>query len=449
MLQRVAAFFGIHPRSRQWRGTIIGLVVLGVVLFETIEHRPLIGGNPIEVDFVRDVLFYGVVAMFAASYIVDRIERLSFEYQQSKLSYNHLLKFKEQLFDTQDYQEASAIYLQALRANITISGAQLLLYNPNDASFHRAASWPPNSAELPLPVPQRGDENCSLNKTSLKSGGYKLTPCVCIGDIREQAWPCRYCYSLTGNDKLVAVLYLYHTEALNLYEEREKFLSSMAFEILTTLERIQLQESLDKQEITHVNIQQRIARDMHATLGHNLAYLRMKLNQIPADYRIGDESILNDLTQLQDTANETYQQMRDLLVALTPEKTPNLRSTMTKYAQRVADRVGFSLEIQKSGESRPLKPVILQQVILILREALGNIEKHAQAHHVEINLDWGDEGLSIHIMDDGRGFDTSQHLNGEHFGLLFMQERASEVNGELILRSTPNSGTKISLWVPY
>ena len=188
---------------------------------------------------------------------------------------------------------------------------------------------------------------------------------------------------------------------------------------------------------------------MHATLGHNLAYLRMKLNQLPADYRIGDQSILNDLTQLRDIANESYQQMRDLLVALAPEKTPNLRSTMTKYAQRVANRAGFNLTIQYSGTSRPLPQVILRHVVLIAREALGNIEKHAQAKHVEINLDWENDGLSIYIVDDGRGFDTSQRLNDEHFGLQFMQERASEVNGELILSSTLNSGTKISLWVPY
>jgi signal transduction histidine kinase len=436
-------------KSRRWRWTIIGLVVLGVALFEFIEHFLIFKEDVIDEDFLRDTLFYGVVAFFATKAILNLLERMSLESHRLKLTYNISQKLKEQLTEAQDHQEASVIFIQSLRAYLTFSGAQMLLHNPSDGSFKRAASWPPHSAELPLPITQQGNENCSVSKDGYVPGRFKLTPCICTGEVRDQAWSFRYCCPLTVSGRLAAILYIYHSEAVYLSGEQEKFLSGMASEISTTLERIQLQESLDRHEISHANIQQRIARDMHATLGHNLAYLRMKLNQIPAEYQIGSESVLTDLLQLQVTANESYQQMRDLLVALTPENTPNLRSIMTKYAQRVADRAGFRLEIQYSGESRPLKPVILQQIILIMREALGNIEKHGQAHHVEINLVWGSEGLRIQIKDDGIGFDTSYPRSAEQLGIRFMHERAKEVKGELTLLSVLNSGTKISLWVPY
>lgn len=432
----------------QWRWVISWLAFIGVILYESIEHRPFIGGRELEADFLRDSFVYGVIAFFAARYIIERLERLSQESKRSTLAYDHLRTLIAQLSEAQDSQEASIVYLQTIRANLPISAAQLLLYHPEDSSFCTGASWSQNGADLPVPSPRWNAQGCCLNKVSRPKNDFDLTPCICADVMRAQAWPYPYCYPLSGNDQLVGILYLYHDTGLELDAELQKLMRDMASEIVTALEHIQLLESLDRQKGSYASVQQRIAQDMHATLGHNLAYLRMKLDQISADYRVGDISTLDDLIQLRDAANESYQQMRDLLVALTPETTPNLRSIMTKYAQRIADRAGFRLEIGYTGLAKPLPPSVLQQVVLILREALGNIEKHAQARQVEINIDWYDDGLAISIADDGRGFDVDQPLSSDHLGLRFMQERASEIGGDLTLSSGVDSGTNISLWVP-
>jgi signal transduction histidine kinase len=288
-----------------------------------------------------------------------------------------------------------------------------------------------------------------MNKAGYKNGDFPLTECVCMGSRQGQEWPYRYCYRLTDSDQLVGVLYLYHTEPLKLDSEQETLLQGMTSEFSAMLERHYLQESLDQQKTMQLNVQQRIAKHTHATLGNNLAYLRMKLDQISAAYQVGDDSISKDLIQLRDTANVSYKQMRDLLIVLTPERTANLRSILTEYAQRAADRAGFNLEVQYSGTDRPLSPENIQRVFLILREAVENIEKHAQARNVQISFNWQDDGLRIHIFDDGRGFDANLPPTDKQLGLRFIRARVSEVNGEFGLASTINSGTKLSLYTPY
>lgn len=449
MPHRTASFGDFLQRNPRWRWVIIGLVVFGVLAYEFIEHQPLIGGRPLEADFVRDVIFYGIVSFLAASYLVNQLERLNIAYHQSRSTYDNLERLIEQLTEADDYLEASAIYFQALRANLPISGAQLLLYDPTVDEFINAASWAQGQIKLPQQNPIQDEETCTINKGTDSRAGFPLTLCACAGVEHEGNLPFRYCTPLFTGDQLQGMLYLYHSEALRLDPELEKLMHGMVTEFAITLERVQLQVSLEQHKASQFTVHERIARDMHATLGHNLAYIRMKLDQISTDYPARSEDLHQDLTELREAANETYQQMRDLLVALTPEKTPKLRSIMIKYAQRVADRAGFKLETQFTGEIKHLPAVILRQIVLIVREALGNIEKHSHATRVEIRSDWQEDGLNIQIEDNGHGFDTSIPLDDVHLGIRFMQERAREMDGELVISSAPNKGTNISLWIPY
>lgn len=440
----IADLFILSPR---WRWLVISLAVLGVVLFEVVEHLLLFDTGEFEPDFLRDVVFYGVVTAFAAGYLLNRLEQLSLASRQSSLNYDHLQKLREQLSEAQEPQEASAIYLQSVRALFPVVAAQLLLYQPDRSGLYRLAGWPQHVIGLPNLDPQQHQPGCLLHTD--RPDARDVQECICASSAPGAEIARHYCYPLTAGERLVGLLYLQSSEKLALSAEQQKLMAGMAAEIIATFDRIKLQESLDQHMNSQVNIQQRIARDMHATLGHNLAYLRMKLAQLATDNRYSTDPELRELSKLQDTADETYQQMRDLLIALTPEQTPNLRSTMSKYAYRVAERAGFELDIRYSGESRQLPAHILQQVILILREVLGNIEKHARARSVTIMIRWQHDGLVIEASDDGRGFDASQSLATGQLGLRFMHQRAREVGGMLTVSSKPGAGTHVALWVPY
>jgi signal transduction histidine kinase len=91
----------------------------------------------------------------------------------------------------------------------------------------------------------------------------------------------------------------------------------------------------------------------------------------------------------------------------------------------------------------------MRQLFYIFREALTNVEKHARASRVAVQIGWEEKHLNMTIADDGRGFDPLSMPSGSHYGLKFMRERAELLNGSLNVHSVVGTGTKLEARVPY
>ncbi len=87
-----------------------------------------------------------------------------------------------------------------------------------------------------------------------------------------------------------------------------------------------------------------------------------------------------------------------------------------------------------------------QAIMAIVREALRNARKHANADTVSVRVQRDIPGLEVQIADDGRGF-SGENVPG-HFGLTQMHERASELGGELSIKSASGEGTTVRLATP-
>ena len=83
----------------------------------------------------------------------------------------------------------------------------------------------------------------------------------------------------------------------------------------------------------------------------------------------------------------------------------------------------------------------------ILREALRNIELHACARRVAIDMREQDGVVHLNISDDGVGFDPARPAAG-HFGLVGIKERAAAINATLNIVSAPGEGAHLSLRAP-
>jgi signal transduction histidine kinase len=88
----------------------------------------------------------------------------------------------------------------------------------------------------------------------------------------------------------------------------------------------------------------------------------------------------------------------------------------------------------------------------ILQKALENVEKHAHARHVTVQLTKQGDILQLTIKDDGIGFDPDQpparRKKKRNFGLLRMSERATYVGGTLKVKSVRRAGTEIEVRIP-
>jgi signal transduction histidine kinase len=89
-----------------------------------------------------------------------------------------------------------------------------------------------------------------------------------------------------------------------------------------------------------------------------------------------------------------------------------------------------------------------QHVLRIVREALVNISRHAQAKRVVVRLQWGVDALRLRIADDGIGM-TNVPTDGRGQGLRNMRERTMLLGGKLTISGQPGRGVVIDLEVPY
>jgi len=121
--------------------------------------------------------------------------------------------------------------------------------------------------------------------------------------------------------------------------------------------------------------------------------------------------------------------------------------------KRFSAQTGIELRMRTEGEPDELPEVIQTAIYRVAQEALANVQRHAGATVVELDLEEEAGGVELRVRDDGRGFDAGavpragSTRPGAGLGLSGMAERARLVGGELDARSAPGSGTTVTLRV--
>ena len=102
------------------------------------------------------------------------------------------------------------------------------------------------------------------------------------------------------------------------------------------------------------------------------------------------------------------------------------------------------------GSAGVLSEDIAHHTFRIAQEAVRNVVKHAGASKIEMGLRIDPSQLHLTIADNGRGFEQDGVfvIQNGHFGLVGMRERAQQIGGQLMLYSSPDSGTRLTLTVP-
>jgi len=156
----------------------------------------------------------------------------------------------------------------------------------------------------------------------------------------------------------------------------------------------------------------------------------------------------DDLPELLVATDAAQRAIRDLLGDLRRSPlgaaglVPTVRMLIDQLAAAGAPPISIDDEV---FESSPLAQLLAYQVI---REALHNAAKHAQASRVDVRL-WGDESMvRVSVTDDGSGFDWVRVDGNRHFGLQIMKERLEAAGGTMFVDSRLGSGTTVAASIP-
>jgi signal transduction histidine kinase len=188
-------------------------------------------------------------------------------------------------------------------------------------------------------------------------------------------------------------------------------------------------------------LRQRLAGDLHDEIGSNLGTIAL-LSQMALRQPVNTQ---NDLSEINRVARETAASMRDIVWLIKPGST-DAEDFVVKLRETAAIMLA-GLEWQFDGES-PAASLSLEwkrEILLIFKEALNNIRRHASPSHVTIRIANTDGAFVLQISDDGAGFDLNAATAG--YGLASQRQRARTLGGELQIESAPGGGTVVTFRV--
>jgi signal transduction histidine kinase len=195
----------------------------------------------------------------------------------------------------------------------------------------------------------------------------------------------------------------------------------------------------------------RLAREIHDTLAQGLTATSVQL-RLATKYADGASELTNHhLDMAQQLVRGSLAEARNSIWNMRSQvlETGDLAGALENILKQMVDGTGLETDFQVTGRKRRLAPVTENNLLRVGQEAITNATKHARAKHVKVTLDFGEKQFSLTVADDGRGFDPAHPRSSDGgFGLVGMQERAIELKGELKVRSAPDQGTEINLYVP-
>jgi len=204
-------------------------------------------------------------------------------------------------------------------------------------------------------------------------------------------------------------------------------------------------ENLEQQQIM-ASERERIGRELHDGALQTV-YTAGLLIESAARIAEPSSQVAERLERAVAALNHAIQDLRHSLTELQTEKP--IESVMAALRdmfqeERFETLIQMDLSINLP-EDQELSPIRTDHMLSIMREALTNVIRHAQAQSVSIKAILEDHKVSVTITDNGIGFPTNLSPG---YGLRNMRDRARLLGGELDIRSETGKGTTVTLKFP-
>jgi signal transduction histidine kinase len=256
---------------------------------------------------------------------------------------------------------------------------------------------------------------------------------------------------IKDSEKLLGVLQFALEPGESLTGEQVDIFSNIGDEITIALKNGQDRKIFYDMLASETALAERrsVSQYLHDHLGQNLGYLHIKLDQlITQKQQLSLEKVLQDLEMMRNAANDSYKIMRGVLEKLHPETTMTLTNLLLEHAKKIAARAKFELDFQNHGEPHAFPQDVQSAIFFAFEELLSNIEKHARAEKISVLTEWGPDGFTLTIRDNGIGFAPESVKADQHFGLEILHERMTSINGSINFAAVENSGTTVKIQVP-
>jgi len=214
-----------------------------------------------------------------------------------------------------------------------------------------------------------------------------------------------------------------------------------------SLRRLNQQLQLARQRTALERERARIARDIHDDLGHGLTQIAL-LSDMTREDPGASGNLDRQLEQIASTARQGIKSLDETVWAINPrnDTLADLINYITHFVVQSLQpaRIQWEMDLPEQTPALTIPSEVRHALFLVVKEAINNILRHAQADRVCLRITNSWDGIAIQIRDNGKGFvvtpgDASQD------GLRNMNQRMLDIGGTFTIESAPGHGTQIAL----
>lgn len=223
------------------------------------------------------------------------------------------------------------------------------------------------------------------------------------------------------------------------------------------LDRIEAQNSYIRElksrqaiQTEYAEVRDKISSDLHDDVGSSLSSIGIYSYAAKENLQAGKTNDAKELLEnIKRSAEETLNAMSDLVWATNPRNDSNekLVERIQSFGYEILSAKDCKLEVDIDMKfyAIPLNQAQRKNILLILKEAINNSAKYAEATLVKLQIEVLENAYTISVIDDGIGFNTE--LKTEGHGMKTMSARSKDLGGKLVIKSS-NSGTQIVINIP-
>jgi signal transduction histidine kinase len=207
------------------------------------------------------------------------------------------------------------------------------------------------------------------------------------------------------------------------------------------------------EELARSRERNRMAREIHDSLGHYLTVVNVQLEAARAlvenkGWKEAAPDLYATLEKAQNLTRSGLADVRRSVAALRADpigEKPFLEAIKALIVDN--QETGLLVSYKRDGSPRVAAPQIELALYRILQEALTNIRKHARASRADVILEFREKTIRLEVSDNGIGFSAAEN-DEEKFGLRGIRERVELLKGRLEIGAGPSGGWRLMVELP-
>lgn len=194
---------------------------------------------------------------------------------------------------------------------------------------------------------------------------------------------------------------------------------------------------------------QRIAQELHDGVGQMMSAAKMNLSAMENDLQFKSDNQKISYDRVVALVDDSCKEVRTVSHQMMPNALlkSGLGNAIRDFVDKIDNRV-IKVDLYTEGMNERIDQQTETVLYRVVQECVNNVIKHSGANHLDISLIKDDDGISVTIEDNGKGFNISEKMKVDGIGLKNIVTRIQYLKGTVDFDSAFNRGTLVAIHVP-